>query len=75
VPGIATPVATFPAQPNDTFDVMPTADVFVRDGSYEPGQVIADVTENVAIVSFAGTSRTRAVVTQGSDGRFTTSYY
>jgi hypothetical protein len=77
IPGIPSPVATFLAEPNDTFNITPVINFYVADGAYTPGQVIDYTTAstNAANVSFTGKSQTHAVVTQGSNGLFTTAYY
>jgi hypothetical protein len=77
IPGIPSPVATFLAEPNDTFNVTPVINFYVADGAYTPGQIINYTTASTsaANVNFTGKSQTHAVVTQGSNGEFTVQYY
>lgn len=77
VPGIPSPVATFLAEPNDTFNVTPVINFYVADGAYTPGEIIdySMASTNAGTVSFTGLSQFSAVVTQNADGSFTTKYY
>jgi hypothetical protein len=77
VPDIPSPVATFIAQPNDTYDITPVINFYVADGDYTPGSIIdySAVSTKAGNVSFTGKSQTNAVVTQGANGLFTTKYY
>jgi hypothetical protein len=77
IPGIPSPVATFVAEPNDTFNVTPVINFFVADGAYTPGEIIDYTTAstNAGTVSFTGLAQTNAVVTQATDGSFSTQYY
>jgi hypothetical protein len=77
VPSIPSPVATFVAEPNDTFNITPVINFYVADGAYVPGQIIdyTAASTNAGTVSFTGKSQTNAVVTQGPNGLFTTQYY
>ena len=77
VPNIPSPVATFVAEPNDTFNITPVINFYVADGAYVPGQIIdyTQASTNAGNVSFTGRSQTNAVVTQGTNGLFTTQYY
>jgi hypothetical protein len=77
VPGIPSPVATFVAEPNDTFNVTPVIKFFVADGAYTPGEIIdySTASTNAGSVDFTGRAQSNAVVTQGSDGLFSTQYY
>ncbi|WP_426615952.1 hypothetical protein [Bradyrhizobium sp. McL0616] len=77
VPGIPSPVATFLAEPNDTFNVTPVINFYVADGAYTAGQVIdyTVASTNAGAVSFTGRAQTSAVVTQNPDGSFTTQYF
>jgi hypothetical protein len=77
VPGAPSPVATFVAEPNDTFNVTPVINFYVADGSYTAGAIIdyTQATTKPGTIDFTGLSQTNAIVTQGSDGTFTTKYY
>lgn len=78
VPNVPSPVATFTAEPNDTFDVVPvTTKCYVSDGAVTRSQIIdyAKASIKAGIVDFAGRAQTTAIVTQGSNGLFTTQYY
>ncbi len=77
IPGIPSPVATFLAEPNDTFNITPVINFYVADGAYTPGEIIDYTTASTSAgtVSFTGRSQTSAVVTQGTNGLFTTQYY
>ena len=77
IPTIPSPVATFAAEPNDTFNVTPVINFFIADGAYTPGQIIdyATASTNAGNVNFTGKAQTNAVVTQGTNGLFTTQYY
>jgi hypothetical protein len=77
IPGVPSPVATFLAEPNDTFNITPVINFYVADGAYTPGEIIdyTSVSTDAGSVSFTGKSQTNAVVTQGANGLFTTQYY
>lgn len=77
IPNIPSPVATFLAEPNDTFNITPVVNFYVADGAYTPGEIIdyTSVSTNAGSVSFTGRSQTNAVVTQGANGLFSTQYY
>lgn len=78
IPELPSPVATFLAQPNDHFDVKPTAGrCYVVDGAYATGTVIDHDTlvAKAGAVDFTDKAQTTAVVIQGTDGVFTTQYY
>jgi hypothetical protein len=77
IPGIPSPVATFVAEPNQTFDVTPAINFYVVDGWYVPGQILdySMVPAVSGIVSFAGRSESNAMVIQDSRGTFLTEYY
>lgn len=77
VPGIPSPVATFLAEPNDTFNITPVINFYVADGAYTAGEIIdySMASTNAGSVSFTGKAQTNAVVTQNADGSFTTKYY
>ena len=73
---IAEPVATFAAEPNDTFDVIPVVKFYVADGAFTTGQII-DVKKfstKSGEIDFTGRSQTTATVTQKADGSFTLEY-
>jgi len=40
IPDIPSPVATFVAEPNDTFNITPVIQFYVADGAYVPGAII-----------------------------------
>lgn len=82
VPGVPSPVATFTAEPNDTFNVVPvTTKCYVSEGAATKGQIInyakafAKASAKPGTVDFAGRAQTSAIVTQGANGLFTTQYY
>jgi hypothetical protein len=78
VPSAPSPVATFTAEPNDTFNVVPTTTkCYVSDGAVTRSQIIdyAKASTKAGIVDFAGRAQTSAIVTQGTNGLFTTQYY
>lgn len=78
IPSLPSPVATFLAEPNDSFNVMPvTTKCYVTDGAYTTGAVIdyGTVVAKAGAVDFTGRAQSSAVVTQGSNGLFTTQYY
>lgn len=73
---IPSPVATFLAEPNNTFEVIPVVKFYVGDGAYTPGEVI-DVKEfstRPAEIDFTGKPQTTATVVQNSDGSFVVQY-
>lgn len=73
---IPTAVATFKAQPNDTFNITPVEKFYVADGAYTPGAVI-DVSmssTNYAEIDFTGKPQTTATVIQAPDGSFSVTY-
>jgi len=73
---IPAPVATFLAQPNDNFDIIPVVKFYVADGSYEAGEII-NVKQFSAIpaeIDFTGRSQTTATVVQQDNGVFTVEY-
>jgi hypothetical protein len=70
------PVATFKAMPNDTFNITPVEKFYVTDGQYTPGAVI-DITETstkAAQIDFTGKPQTTATVIQAADGSFSVTY-
>jgi hypothetical protein len=73
---IPTPVATFLAQPNVTFDVIPVVKFYVSDGCYTEGEII-DVksfsTQSVTI-DFTGLPQTTASIVQAANGSFSVVY-
>ena len=73
---IPSPVATFLAMPNDTFEVIPVVKFYVSDGLYTKGAVI-DVkafSTAPAPIDFTGKPQTTATVVQLADGTFTVQY-
>lgn len=77
VPGIPTPVATFVAEPNETYDITPIVKFYVADALATPGSIIdvAAFSTKSMLVDFTGLSETNAVVTQAADGSFSVAYY
>ncbi len=77
VAGILSPVATFVAGPNHVYDIFPHLDFYVAEGVYAPGAIIdfSAAASHAGKVIFTGKNKTHAVVTQRSDGLFTTQYY
>ena len=77
IPGIPSPVATFVAQPNETYDITPVIKFYVADGLYVPGSIIdyAQASTTGQVVDFTGRSQTSVVVTHHDDGSFTAEYY
>ncbi len=73
---IPAPVATFPALPNEIYNITPVVKFYVADGLYVPGQVIdySAVSNNIATIDFTGLPQTTATVTQGANGGFTVTY-
>lgn len=77
IPHIPSPVATFVATPNDSFNITPVIKFYVADGTYAPGSII-DVTTastKAGSIDFTGMSETTAVATQQPDGSFSINYY
>ncbi len=70
---IPVPVATFLAEPNDTFNVTPVVKFYVADGAYTSGEVIdySAASTNAGNIDFTGLPQTTVTVTQNSDGSFT----
>ncbi|MBP1848833.1 hypothetical protein [Rhizobium halophytocola] len=77
IPGIPSPVATFVAQPNETYNVTPVIKFFVSDGLFVPGAIIdyGQVSTKAQVVDFTGRSQTSVVVTHGENGDFSAEYY
>lgn len=77
IPSIPSPVATFMAEPNDTFNVTPVINFYVADGAYTPGQIIdySAASTKAGNVNFTGRAQSSAVVTQNPDGSFSPQYY
>lgn len=73
---IPTPVATFTAEPNDTFNITPVVKFYVADGAYTAGQIIdySVASTTAAVIDFTGLPKTTATVTQGSNGAFSVQY-
>lgn len=74
--GIPGAVATFLAQPNDTFDVIPVVEFYVADGSYIPGDIInvKSFSTLPASIDFTGRLESTATVVQMDNGSFSVSY-
>ena len=77
IPGVPSPVATFAAEPNDTFNITPVIKFYIAEGAYTPGQIIdyTTVSTTAGVVDFTGKAQINVVVTQGTDGSFTPKYY
>ena len=77
IPGVPSPVATFVAEPNDTFNITPVIKFYVADGAFVPGSVInvSAFSTDLGAIDFTGKAQTNVVVTQGPDGGFTPHYY
>lgn len=77
VPGIPSPVASFAAQPNDTFNITPVIKFYVADGAYTPGQIIdyTATATKAAAIDFTGRAQDSVVVTQDAHGKFSVQYY
>ncbi|UAL09042.1 hypothetical protein [Caulobacter segnis] len=73
---IPSPVASFSAAPNETYNVTPVVQFYVADGAYTAGQVIdvTAVSSQNKLINFTGTPYTNATVVQGSNGLFTVNY-
>ena len=73
---IPNPVATFTAEPNDTFEIIPVVKFYVADGSFTEGEIInvKKFSTTPAEIDFTGLSQTTATVTQHSDGSFSVQY-
>lgn len=70
------PVATFVAEPNDTYTITPVERFYVTEGTYTPGEVI-DVTTSgnqVIEIDFTGRAETHATVVQDAEGVLTVTY-
>lgn len=73
---ISSPVATFLAQPNDTFEIIPVVKFYVADGYFKEGAII-DVKSFSTVsaeIDFTGRPQTTATITQGEKGDFSVSY-
>lgn len=77
VPGIPSPVATFLAEPNGTYDITPVEKFYIAEGVYQSGAIIdVSTVSTVSLgIDFTGRAQTAAVVTQGSNGAFSVVYY
>ena len=73
---IPTPIATFEAEPNETFNVTPVVRFYAADGAFTPGEVIdvSAVSTKAAVMDFTGKPQTTATVTQNRDGSFAVVY-
>lgn len=73
---IAEPVATFTAEPNEKYNIIPVVKFYVADGAYTTGEVIdvKSLSAKAGEIDFTGKTQTTATVTQGSDGLFTVQY-
>lgn len=73
---LPTPVATFLAQPNDSFNITPVEKFYVADGVYTPGAVIdvSMTSSEYAEIDFTGKPQTTATVIQDAKGRFSVTY-
>lgn len=72
---IPTPVATFLAEPQETFVVTPTVAFHVAEGSYLAGDVLPSsvITGNRADIVFTALD-TKVIVTQGANGDWSVAY-
>lgn len=73
---IPSPVATFVAEPNDTFNITPVEKFYVSDSAYAPGAVIDVTTTSTSFVEidFTGKPQNTATVIQNADGSFSVTY-
>ncbi len=73
---LPSPVATFAAEPNQTYNITPVVKFYVAAGSYMPGQLIdvQSFSTTPAEINFTGTPFTTATVTQGTNGAFSVAY-
>ncbi|QJE03480.1 hypothetical protein HH212_19585 [Massilia forsythiae] len=74
--GIPAPVATFAAEPNDTFEIIPVVKFYVADGAFTQGEII-DVkafTTVPAEIDFTGKPQMTATVIQNANGSFAVQY-
>ena len=74
--GVPGPVATFLAEPNCTYDIIPVMQFYVADGKYTAGDIInvKKFSSVSGVIDFTGRSQTTATVTQGDNGLFTVEY-
>ena len=77
IPGIPSPVSTFLAEPNGTYNITPVEKFYIAEGVYTPGSIIdVSTTSTVSLgIDFTGKSQVAAVVTQASNGSFSVVYY
>lgn len=77
IPGIPSPVSTFLAEPNGTYNITPVEKFYIAEGVYTPGSIIdVSTTSTVNLgIDFTGKSQVAAVVTQASNGSFSVVYY
>jgi len=73
---IPSPVATFIAEPNDTFNITPVEKFYVSDSAYTPGAVIDTTMTSTSFVEidFTGKPQNTATVIQNADGSFSVTY-
>ncbi|MGJ5177976.1 hypothetical protein ACQR16_27070 [Bradyrhizobium oligotrophicum] len=73
---IPTPVATFMAEPGDTFYVTPVVKYYVTEGLFDPGTVIniSEISQSKVTIDFTGRVETTATVTQQRNGGFSVGY-
>jgi len=73
---IAAPVATFLAEPNENYNIIPVVKFYVADGAYTVGEVIdvKSASANAGVIDFTGLAQTTATATQGSNGLFSVQY-
>lgn len=74
--GIPSPVATFAAAPNESYNITPVVRFYVADGAFSEGQIIdvTTVSNASAAIDFTGKPFTTAVVEQGPNGAFSVTY-
>jgi hypothetical protein len=76
LPGLPTPVASFDAEPNETYNITPVVKFYVSDGAYTSGEVIdySSMSTTAGTIDFTGLPQTTAVVNQDSHGAFSVSF-
>lgn len=73
---IPSPVATFPAIPNERYNITPVVQFFVADSAYAPGAVIdvEAMSSDYATIDFTGRPQTTATVIQEPSGVYSVVY-
>lgn len=77
IPNNPSPVATFVAEPNDTYNITPVIKFFVADESYVPGAIIdlSKASTKAGAIDFTGRAQTTALATHEADGSFSIAYF